>query len=83
MNLKFPLELKAGTVELKNTGNSDKIVNVYIPNKDSVYITLPAGQSMNVTTLSAGESFTYLSQASEDLTVEIKAETTGTDGGGE
>ena len=69
--LTFPLVLRAGTVKIKNTGKTDKNINMYIPNKDSVMITLPAGQYIELVTLSSGESFCYMMQADNDIKVTI------------
>lgn len=52
--------LKAGTVTCE--AKADATVLVYIPNKDSVAVELAKGNTLTVTTLSAGESFTYLNQ---------------------
>lgn len=62
-------ELKAGVLTIENTSKTAKKVNIYVPNKDSVPYKLEAGESFKVTTLSAGESFMYLCQACEGLTV--------------
>lgn len=52
--------LKAGTVTC--TAKADTTVLVYVPNKDSVAVELAKDNKLIVTTLSAGESFTYLNQ---------------------
>lgn len=63
--------LKAGTIKAENTGKSNKVLNIYVPNKDCMVYTLGAGESMEITTLSAGESFFYLSQAKDELSVTL------------
>lgn len=62
-------ELKAGVLTIENTSKAAKNVLIYVPNKDNMSYKLEAGASFKVTTLSAGESFTYLCQATEGLTV--------------
>lgn len=63
--------IKAGTINVENTGKTNKVLNIYVPNKDSMCYTLGAGDSMEITTLSAGESFYYLSQAKDELSVTL------------
>lgn len=63
--------LKAGTINVENTSKSNKTLNIYVPNKDCMFYTLASGESIEITTLSAGESFFYLSQACDELTVTL------------
>ena len=63
------LELVAGKVTIKNGSTSDKNVMIYVSNKDSVPCVVPAGCTVEVTTASAGETYTYLAQATEELTI--------------
>lgn len=65
-------ELKAGEVTLVNKAKFDKTINIYVPNMYGVFYKIPAGKTMTITTLSAGESFTYLAQGDEDLEVTLK-----------
>lgn len=67
--LTFPLVLSAGTVRINNVGSEAKTLQVYVPNKDSFVISVPAGAAIDITTQSAGETLTYLAQADKDLTV--------------
>lgn len=66
-------ELKACTLKLENKSKMAKTVYVYIPNKDSVPYILSVGESIKVTTQSAGESYMYLSQMTSDLAVTVEA----------
>lgn len=66
-------ELKACTLKLENKSKTAKTVYVYIPNKDSVPYILGVGESIKVTTQSAGESYMYLSQMTSDLAVTVEA----------
>ena len=66
-------ELKACTLKLENKSKMAKTVYIYIPNKDSVPYILGVGESLKVTTLSAGESYMYLSQMTSDLAVTVEA----------
>lgn len=67
--LTFPLVLTAGIVKINNVGSEAKPLQVYVPNKDSYVISVPAGAAIDIVTQSAGESLTYLAQADKDLTV--------------
>lgn len=67
--LTFPLELHEGVVEVTNNAKIKKKIYIYIPNKDSLLVSIPAGEVLKVTTKSAGESFMYFSQADEDIDV--------------
>lgn len=67
--LTFPLVLSAGTVRINNVGSEAKTLQVYVPNKDSFVISVPAGAAIDIITQSAGETLTYLAQADKDLTV--------------
>lgn len=69
--LTFPLVLREGTIKINNKGKYEKVINVYVPNKDSVNVSIPAGQSVDIITKSAGESFMYLAQADDELSVEL------------
>lgn len=62
-------ELKAGVLTVENTSKAAKTVLIYVPNKDSMPYKLEAGASFKVTTSSAGESYCYLCQATDGLTV--------------
>lgn len=62
-------ELKAGVITIENKAKVAKTIFIYVPNKDSIPYSLEAGASIKVTTLSAGESFVYLNQATEDIEV--------------
>lgn len=70
-------KLEAGKLTIENTSGSDKTVFIYVPNKDSIPYVLGAGKKFDVVTLSAGESFTYFSQATKDLTVKASAAAAG------
>lgn len=63
--------LKAGTIKVENTGKTNKTLNIYVPNKDCMYYVLGASESIEITTLSAGESFFYLSQAKDELAITL------------
>lgn len=63
------LELSAGKVVIKNETTVEKAITIYVPNKDSVPCNVPAGCTVEITTVSAGETFMYLSQAQEGLTI--------------
>ena len=63
-------ELKASTLKIENTSDVDKTIFIYVPNKDNIPHVLHSKESINITTLSAGESYVYLSQATDTLTVE-------------
>lgn len=65
------MELKACTLTLENTAKAAAVVYIYVPNKDVVPYELAAGETLKVTTLSAGESFMYLKQATDTLTVKV------------
>lgn len=66
-------ELKACTLKIENKATKGSVkVFIYVPNKDSIVHELPAGESFKVTTLSAGETFTYLNQATDDLIVTVE-----------
>ena len=65
-------ELKAGKITIKNTANFDQSISIYVPNKTDVAYTLPAKQSLVIVTVCAGESFSYLAQAKDDLTVTLE-----------
>ena len=69
--LKFPLELAAGKVTVENTASSAKNLNIYVANRDGVAMSIPAGETVEITTLSAGETFMYLSQSDDELKVEL------------
>lgn len=69
--MKMPEQLKAGEITITNTGKSAKTICIYVPNKDMVPYTMAAGETFKVTTLSAGESYTYIAQATDTLTVEL------------
>lgn len=64
-------ELKACTLKIENTSKTDKSVFIYVPNKDSIPYVISAGDSIKITTLSAGESFCYFSQATDDIAVTV------------
>ena len=63
--------LKAGEVTIKNESSAEKTIFIYVPNKDSIPCKIAAGKTVTITTLSAGESFTYLAQAVEGLNVTL------------
>lgn len=66
------INVMAGEVTIKNTATTGaKTVSMYVPNKDSVPFALNAGDTLVVTTTSAGETFHYLNQATDTLTVEV------------
>lgn len=67
------LELFAGKVKIANTSEMEKVVTIYVLNKDSVPCVVPAGCSVEITTTSAGETFMYLNQAQEGLDVTVEA----------
>ena len=72
MFTKFPTSLTAGTVRINNTSTKeDKMISVYVANKDSVPMKIPAGAAIDITTQSAGETFMYLNQADDELTIEL------------
>ena len=58
------------TVKIKNESKKDKVVLMYVLNKDSIPTVLPAGKEIDVVCQSSGEIFTYLNQADDDLSVE-------------
>lgn len=62
-------ELKAGVITIENTSKVAKTIFIYVPNKDSIPYSIEPGTSIKVTTLSAGESFVYLNQATEGLEI--------------
>lgn len=64
-------ELKACNLKIENTAKTAKVVYIYVPNKESMPYKMEAGTSFVVETLSAGESYSYLSQATEDIAVTI------------
>lgn len=66
------LELLAGKVKIVNTSEFEKTITVYVPNKDSVPCTIPVGCTVEVTTVSAGETFMYLNQAQEGLEMTVE-----------
>lgn len=68
----FSKELKAGKLTL--TAKEDTVVSVYVPNKDSVLLKMPKDKVLNVTTLSAGETFMYLIQESDALSITVAGE---------
>lgn len=63
------LTLAAGTVKVENVSDADVSMSIYVSNKDSVPCNVPAGAKVTITTLSAGETYFYLNQASESLSV--------------
>lgn len=66
-------ELKACILKVENVSKAPAVVNMYVPNKDSMPYTLSAGASFKVTTLSAGETYFYLAQTKDsalNITVE-------------
>lgn len=65
------MELKAGVVTVENTGKATKVVMVYVPNKEGLPMPLEAGKIMTITTLNAGETATYLAQATDELKVTL------------
>lgn len=65
----FPVELAAGTVTIVNAGKKAAPLGIYVPNRDTVFVSMPAGKTLKVETQSAGETFMYMSQASDKLTV--------------
>lgn len=65
--------LSAGVCTVKNTSNKPATLLVYVPNKDSIPVTVEANATVKITTLSAGETFAYLSQANSALTVTYAA----------
>lgn len=77
------LELFAGKVTIANTSEMEKVITIYVLNKDSVPCVVPAGCSVEITTASAGETFMYLNQAQEglDVTFAAAAASTAASGG--
>lgn len=69
--ISFPLTLKAGVVTVTNKSKANKGISIYVPNKDNIPVTIPAGEKIDITTLSAGETFFYFAQATKDITVSL------------
>lgn len=66
-------ELKACTLKIENVSKAAAVVSIYVPNKDSMPYKMASGTSFKVTTLCAGETYFYLSQAKDgvlNITVE-------------
>lgn len=64
--------LNVGIITMKNVSNHDKTVEIYVPNRYDAFTVIPAGCKLTVASNSSGESFMYLAQADDDLTVELK-----------
>lgn len=68
--------LKAETLTIKNTSKQDQVIQIYVPNKDSMPYVLkkgdPENEGLTITTLSAGESYFYYAQATDVITVEAQ-----------
>lgn len=62
-------ELAAGEITITNTSKKPQTVMIYIPNKDSIPYVIAPDADLKVTTLSAGETFTYLMQNTSDLKI--------------
>ena len=67
--IKNGTEIKAGKLTITNTDTKDVTLNMYVVNKDTVPATLKAGAVVTITTDSAAETFMYMSQATDKLTV--------------
>lgn len=66
-------ELKACILKVENVSKAAAVVNIYVPNKDSMPCKMASGTSFKVTTLCAGETYFYLSQVKDgvlNITVE-------------
>ena len=62
-------ERKAGKIKIENVSKIYQTVFIYVPNKDNIPYVIGAGETLEVTTLSAGESFSYLIQGKQDKLV--------------
>lgn len=60
-------ELKACILKVENVSKAAAVVNIYVPNKDSMPYKMASGTSFKVTTLCAGETYFYLSQAKDGV----------------
>lgn len=67
--IKNGTEIKAGKLTITNTDTKDVTLSMYVVNKDTVPATLKAGAVVTITTDSAAETFMYMSQATDKLTV--------------
>lgn len=67
-------ELKAGVIKVENTSKVDQSIIIYVPNKYDMPYVIGAGDSINITTLSAGESYSYLCQATDDIKITLSNE---------
>lgn len=71
--IKNGTEIKAGKLTITNTDTKDVTLYMYVVNKDTVPAVLKAGAAVEITTGSAAETFMYMSQATDKLTVEPEA----------
>lgn len=63
-------KLEACTLSITNNGKKDKNINIYVSNRDCMPYKMSAGDSFTVTTSTAGETYFYLSQATDELVIE-------------
>ena len=67
----FISNLKAGIVNIKNNSNKEKIIDAYVFNSNGNVLKIPANSSLDIETKSAGESFYYMIQSTEDVVITL------------